>query len=158
MKADRVVLDTNVLISAALTRTGPPRGVVDLVRADNGILLFSDETFTELRHRILGSKFDRYVSRESRATFVALLVSVAEWVPIAGARLGCRDPTDDKILETALMGRADHLVTGDGDLLAMSPFHGIPIITPARFLALHGKGVRPQPTFHERDPGGHLGF
>ena len=139
MKADRVVLDTNVLISAALTRTGPPRRVVDLVRADNGVLLLSDETFTELRHRILGSKFDRYVGRESRAAFVALLAAVAEWVPIAGARLGCRDPTDDKILETALMGRANHLVTGDGDLLDMSPFHGISIITPARFLALHGQ-------------------
>ena len=139
MRADRVVLDTNVLISAALTRTGPPRRVVDLVRAGNGVLLFSDETFAELRDRILGSKFDRYVGRESRAAFVALLAAVAEWVPIASASLGCRDPTDDKILETALMGRADHLVTGDGDLLAMSPFHGIPIITPPRFLALHGK-------------------
>ena len=139
MRADRVVLDTNVLISAALTRTGPPRRVVDLTRADNGILLFSDETFAELRHRILGSKFDRYVGRESRAAFTALLAAVAEWVPIAGARLGCLDPTDDKILETALMGRANHLVTGDGDLLTMSPFHGIPIITPARFLALHGQ-------------------
>ena len=151
MKADRVVLDTNVLISAALTRTGPPRRVVDLVRADNGVLLFSDETFAELRHRILGSKFDRYVGRESRAAFVALLAAVAEWVPIAGARLGCRDPTDDKILETALMGRADHLVTGDGDLLAMSPFHGIPIITPARFLALHGQTSAAATDLHERD-------
>ncbi len=139
MKADRVVLDTNVLISAALTRTGPPRRVVDLVREDNGVLLLSDETLAELRHRILDSRFDRYVGRESRAAFVALLAAVAEWVPIAGAKLGCRDPTDDKILETALMGRADHLVTGDGDLLAMSPFHGIPIITPTRFLALHGQ-------------------
>jgi len=139
MRADRVVLDTNVLISAALTRTGPPRRVVDLVRADNGVLLFSDETFAELRHRILGSKFDRYLGRDSRAAFVGLLAAVAEWVPIAGARLGCRDPADDKILETALMGRANLLVTGDGDLLAMSPFHGIPIITPARFLALHGQ-------------------
>ncbi len=138
MRADRVVLDTNVLIGAALTRTGPPRRVVDLVRAGNGVLLFSDETFAELRDRILGSKFDRYVGRESRAAFVALAAAVADWVPIAGASLGCRDPTDDKILETALMGRADHLVTGDGDLLAMSPFHGIPIITPARLLALHG--------------------
>ena len=142
MKADRVVLDTNVLISAALTRTGPPRRVVDLVKADNGILLFSDETFAELRHRILGSKFDRYVRSESRAAFVALLAAVAEWVPIAGARLGCRDPSDDKILETALMGRAEQLVTGDGDLLAMSPFHGIPIIRPARFLALHEQRIR----------------
>ncbi len=151
MKADRVVLDTNVLISAALTRTGPPRRVVDLVRAENGVLLLSDETFAELRHRILGSKFDRYVGRESRATFVALLAAVAEWVPIAGARLGCRDPTDDKILETALMGRADHLVTGDGDLLAMSPFHGIPIITPARFLALHGQTRATATDLQERD-------
>ena len=139
MRADRVVLDTNVLISAALTRTGPPRSVVDLVRAGNGVLLFSDETFAELRDRILGSKFDRYVGRESRVGFVALLAAVAEWVPIAGASLGCRDPADDKILETALMGHADHLVMGDGDPLAMSPFHRIPIITPARFLALHGK-------------------
>ena len=79
------------------------------------------------------------MGREWRAAFVALLAAVAEWAPIAGASLGCRDPTDDKILETALMGRADHLVTGDGDLLAMSPFHGIPIVTPARFLALHGQ-------------------
>ena len=151
MKADRVVLDTNVLISAALTRTGPPRRVVDLVRADNGVLLLSDETFAELRQRILGSKFDRYVGRESRAAFVALLAAVAEWVPIAGARLGCRDPTDDKILETALMGRADHLVTGDGDLLAMSPFHGIPIVTSARFLALHGQTSAAATDLHERD-------
>ena len=151
MKADRVVLDTSVLISAALTRTGPPRRVVDLVRADNGILLFSDETFAELRHRILGSKFDRYVGRESRAAFTALLAAVAEWVPIAGARLGCRDPTDDKILETALMGRADHLVTGDGDLLVMSPFHGIPIVTPARFLALHEQTSEAATGLPERD-------
>lgn len=143
MTVDRVVIDTNVLISAALTQTGPPRGVVDLVRADDGVLLFSVETFAELRHRILGPKFDRYVGRGSRAAFVALLAAVAEWVPIAGAKLGCRDATDDKILETALMGRADHLVTGDGDLLAMSPFHGIPIITPARFLALHGQTNAP---------------
>ncbi|WP_419947752.1 putative toxin-antitoxin system toxin component, PIN family [Candidatus Palauibacter sp.] len=152
MRADRVVLDTNVLISAALTRTGPPRGVVDLVRAGNGVLLFSDETFAELSDRILGSKFDRYLGRESRTAFVGLLAAVAEWVPIAGARLGCRDPADDKILETALMGRADHLVTGDADLLAMSPFHGIPIITPARYLALHGQRSAAATDLHEREP------
>ena len=77
MKADRVVLDTNVLISAVRTQTGPPRSVVDLGRADNGVLLFGDETFAELRHRILGSKFDRYVGGDSRAAFVALLAAVA---------------------------------------------------------------------------------
>ena len=136
MKAERVVLDTNVLISAALRRDGRPRAVVDAVREEGGVLLFSDETFDELRTRLLLSKFDRYVSPDGRAVYLAQLEAVSEWVPIASAKLGCRDPDDDKLLETALMGAADCLVTGDRDLLEMSPFQNIPILPPTDFLAL----------------------
>ena len=136
MKAERVVLDTNVLISAALRPDGPPRAVVDAVREERGVLLFSNATFDELRTRLLLPKFDRYVGREGRAVYLAQLAAVSEWVPIAGAKLGCRDPDDDKLLETALMGAADCLVTGDGDLLEMSPFQNIPILPPADFLDL----------------------
>lgn len=136
MTAERVVLDTNVLISAALRPTGPPRAVVDTVRAANGILLFSEETFRELQTRLLGPKFDPWVGRKARALYLAQLQAVSEWISITGAKLGCRDPDDDKILETALMGDADLLVTGDRDLLVMTPFHGIPIMTPAGFFEL----------------------
>ena len=136
MKAERVVLDTNVLISAALRPEGLPRAVVDAVRAVNGMLLFSDETFDELRSRLHRSKFDGYVGREGRAVYLAQLEAVSEWVAIAGAKLGCRDPDDDKLLETALMGDADCLITGDRDLLEMSSFHDILILTPAGFLDL----------------------
>ena len=66
--------------------------------------------------------------------FLAQLMAVSERVSIAGAKLGCRDPDDDKILETALMGEADCLITGDRDLLEMSPFCGIPIVAPRDFL------------------------
>ena len=97
---------------------------------------FADETFDELRTRLLLPKFDRYVSREGRAVYLAQLEAVSEWVPIAGAKLGCRDPDDDKLLETALMGAADCLVTGDSDLLEMSPFQNVPILTPTGFLDL----------------------
>ena len=48
----------------------------------------------------------------------------------------CRDPDDDMFLEVAVNGRATHIVTGDKDLLALHPFRGIPILTPADFLAL----------------------
>ena len=106
------------------------------MRAENGVLLFSNETFEELRTRFFRSKFDRYVSGTGRALFLAQLEAVSEWVSITGAKLGCRDPDDDKLLETALLGEADYLVTGDRDLLAMSPFHEIPTLTPAEFLAL----------------------
>lgn len=136
MKAERVVPDTNVLINAVLRRDGRPRAVIEDVRDERGVLLFSDETFDELQTRLLLPKFDRYVSREGRAVYLAQLEAVSEWVSIAGAKLGCRDPDDDKLLETALMGAADCLVTGDRDLLEMSPFQNIPILSPADFLRL----------------------
>ena len=130
----RFLLDTNVLISSALSLRGTPRGVIDAVRSANGVLLFSDETFAEIRTRLCRPKFDRYVDREGPELYLAQLEAVSEWVAIVGAKLGCRDPDDDKLLETALMGNADCLVTGDGDLLAMSPFHRIPVLTPVDFL------------------------
>ncbi len=137
MKAERIVVDTNVIISAALNAAGTPRTLIDTVlSAKNCVLLFSDETFYELDSRFQQQKFDKYVSREFRNLFQAQLESVGEWVAIAGAKLGCRDPRDDKFLETALMGEADCLITGDEDLLVMSPFHGIPILAPAGFLKL----------------------
>lgn len=134
MRVKRAVLDTNVLISAALRQAGHPRKVIDAVRRENAELLFSDETFDELQTRIWRSKFDGYVSRESRATYLAQLKTVSAWVSITGAKMGCRDPNDDMLLETALMGDADCLVTGDRDLLEMTPFHGIPVLTPTDFL------------------------
>ena len=104
------------------------------MRATGAILLFSDETFDELRTRLLHSKFDSYISRADRLVLLAQLEAVAEWVSIVGARMGCRDQSDDKLLETALMGQAGCLVTGDRDLLVMSPFQGIPIVSPAEYL------------------------
>lgn len=139
MTAERLVLDTNVLISAALSPRGSPRAVVDAARTASGILLFSRQTLEELRNRLLGPKFDRYVGWEGRALYLAQLEAVAEWVSITGAKLGCRDPDDDKVLETALMGEASCIVTGDRHLLAMSPFQGIPIVDPARFLELRDR-------------------
>ncbi len=130
------LMDTNVLISAALRPEGTPRAVVNAMRDANGVLLFCDETFEELRSRLFRPKFDRYVSRRGRALYLAQLEAVSEWVSITGAKLGCRDPDDDKFLETALLGEADCLITGDRDLLAMSPYREIPILTPAASLAL----------------------
>ena len=46
----------------------------------------------------------------------------------------CRDPRDDKFLELAAAGRADGLITGDADLLALGRFRGTEITTPAAFL------------------------
>ena len=151
MRADRVVLDSNVLISAALQPKGLPRAAVEAVREARGVLLFSDETLEELRTRLMRPKFDRYVTRAGRLAFLARIEAVSEWVAIAGARLGCRDPDDDKLLETALLGGVDALVTGDGDLLEMAPGQPVPILTPRAFL--EGARRRPPGRLSGRHPG-----
>ena len=66
--------------------------------------------------------------------YLARVRAVAEWVGIAGTTLGCRDPDDDKVLEVALMGVADCIVTGGQDLLELASFRGILILTPANVL------------------------
>jgi uncharacterized protein len=53
---------------------------------------------------------------------------------IAERIVACRDPTDDKFLELAVNGRADFIVSGDTDLLALNPFRNIPIVSPAVFV------------------------
>ena len=60
----------------------------------------------------------------------------AETVSITERIAACRDPTDDKFLELAVNGRADLIISGDADLLALNPFRDIPILTPAAFV--HG--------------------
>ena len=135
MRVEQVVVDTNVLISALLSPGGVPRAVVETVGSANERLLFSRETFDELQIRLLRPKFDRYASQEDRTLYLAWLETISGWVSIRGVALGCRDPNDDKLLETALMGEADCLVTGDSDLLVMSPFRHMPILQPVDFLA-----------------------
>jgi uncharacterized protein len=124
---DRLVIDTNVLVSAAISVPSAPRQAVDWA-IDHGALLFSGSTMDELQKVLLRPKFDRYLTREGRAIFLAQLESVAEMVPTVQIVRKCRDPKDDKFLEVALNGMADVIVTGDADLLRMNPWRGIQIL------------------------------
>ena len=134
MRRRRCVVSTNILISALLRPSGHPAQVLGAIRAANGVLLFSDETFAELATRLLRTKFDRYVEPALRQRFLTDIGGVGEWVAISGVLKACRDPDDDKSLETAIAGEADCLVTGGGDLLALGPFRGLRILTPRAFL------------------------
>jgi putative PIN family toxin of toxin-antitoxin system len=133
MSAERVVLDTNVLISAALIASSKPFAVLQQV-LNTGVLIFSNETFEEIATRLMRPKFDRYVSASMRQAFLADLAAVAEWTAITGAVHVCRDPNDDKLLETASTGHANCLVTGDADLLELHPFGDVAVVTPHGFL------------------------
>lgn len=63
------------------------------------------------------------------------LFRMAELVSITHRIKACRDSKDDKFLELAVNGKADFILSGDVDLLAMTPFQNIPIISPALFVS-----------------------
>ena len=130
----KCVVDTNVLISAALTKGTPFRIVEHLIK--NNALIFSKETISELSSRVTQPKFVKYVSAEDREAYVNNLILSADLVIIDNLIQGCRDRDDDKFLETAVKGDAQFIITGDQDLLAMHRFEGIDIVTVQEF-AVH---------------------
>jgi hypothetical protein len=127
----RIVLDTNVLLSA-LVRPGVCKLVLDacLLRKKHNVVL-SEHILREFA-RVAQVKFE-VPGSEVRNT-VGFLRRVTELVEPADVPPGaCRDPDDLPVLGTALAGRADCLVTGDADLLALGEYRGIPILTPRGF-------------------------
>lgn len=141
MTVDRLVVDTNVLISEALSPAGAPSGLLNELLGTKAVLVFSEPTMTELATRLLRPKFDRYVDHETRIRFLAEINAVAEFVGISGAPMGCRDRSDDRFLETALSADCKLIISGDQDLLVLQPWRQIQILAPAQALeTLFGRG------------------
>lgn len=131
----RIVIDTNVFVSATILPRSVPRQAVNSALND-GIVLLSEATFSELTETLFRPRFDEYISVKERELFLAQLEQAAEFVPIIQRVRECRDPKDDKILDVALNGRADVIITGDEDLLVLQPWRGIAIVTPKEYLNL----------------------
>ena len=129
----RIVVDTNALVSRLLLPTSVPGQAVRKA-VDNSILLVSEATMNELADVLARPKFDRYISLEDRQQFLRLLGRLAEFVPIVYPVHACRDPRVDKFLEVALNGKAELILTGDADLLALHPWQGIAILSPGNYL------------------------
>ncbi len=127
----RVVLDTNILVSALLWRGTPYRCLL-AVQAGLADLVVSPPILEELR-TVLVTKFRFAVADAEDA--VDLFRASADMVEISGQlRVVADDPDDDKFVETAQAGRADLIVSGDRHLLALGSEVGVPIITARGFL------------------------
>lgn len=132
----RLVMDTDILISTLLF---PTETFIWLRRAGEArtiIPLVSGDTIAEFRRVLAYSKFGLPVNRQ-----INLSLYYHRWreriiVPEDIEVPECRDPSDIPFLELALAGRADALVTGDQDLLALAPIFTVPIITPSELREL----------------------
>jgi uncharacterized protein len=130
----RLVLDTNTSVSAFLFPLSVPGRVFECV-VERHRMLMSMESASELAEVLRREKFDRYLSRKHREELLAGAIGISEFVRTVGKITACRDPADNKFLELAVDGVATAIVSGDNDLLVMSPYRTVPIITPVQFLA-----------------------
>lgn len=109
MKAERIVVDTNVLISAAVSPHSTPARLVALVLGQHR-LLFSDASFAELETRLWRPKFDPYLTADIRKRLLHDFAAVADWVKPDEHMTGyCRDADDDKFIHAAQTGGAKWL-------------------------------------------------
>ncbi len=135
MNRERVVIDTNVLISALLNPNGTPKQVVDTV-IEFCILLQSESCLKELETRLAKRKFQKYLSTIERSMFITLLRNNSQLITVKYHTEICSDPDDNKFLELSVLGQAKYLITGDKDLLVIREYEGIEILTASQFLSL----------------------
>ena len=138
----RAVIDTNVWVSAILNAAGPP----SLVRA-----AFEDDRFTAVTSEPLLIELATVLARprlahrygltaEEIAGLLGTIRALAELAVVGGEVQICRDPKDDMVIETAINGHADALVSRDDDLkrapevVSLLAERGIRVLSVQRFL------------------------
>jgi putative PIN family toxin of toxin-antitoxin system len=112
------LLDTNVWVSAFLKPTGPPGQVVAKWRRDDFSVITSLSQLTEIIEVLNRPRLMRrfIYPPEEVETFVRLIAARANTVQTSGDLKICRDPDDNEILEAAIRGKSQYLVTRDDDL------------------------------------------
>jgi len=130
----KFVFDTNVFVSALMSKRGNPALLLDRVRRSY-TLFISKDILGELKDVISRDKFD-YTETEVN-TFVEAIISFADVVnPEIKIDAIKADPDDNKILECAVTSGASYIVSGDKHLLELKEYRKIKIITPKAALDL----------------------
>lgn len=131
----RIVFDTNVWVSGALSREGPPARLVDRAVAGEFFVFASPAQYEELAEVMWRDRIADLISREtrndylSRVGYVMIVVEPTETVDVIR-----RDPADNRVLECALEAEAESIVSGDSHLLDRGDFRGISLLSPRDFL------------------------
>jgi uncharacterized protein len=133
----KVVLDTNILVSASFRKTSPiPLRIYQALQSQKFILVTSLEIMQEVKNVI---NRDYIIARsqttnEDRIVYIETLLKISIITPNTALLQNIsRDRKDDKFLACAIEGNADYIVSGDRDLLVLMEYKGIKIVTPNEF-------------------------
>ena len=127
----KVVIDTNIWISYLLG--GLLQRIDEKIISKKVKVVVSDEMLKELSEVLSRPRFRNIFTAERIKELFSLLDSYAIVVSPSQKVSACRDEKDNFLLEVALEGKADYLITGDEDLLVLNPFHNTKIVRAKDF-------------------------
>ena len=133
MQEIKAVIDSNVLVSI-LKGSRRLSSIYTAFKEERFRLVVSVELLKELSAVLYRPRL-KIGSRDIKELFRLIKIKALRIKPQNRVLNACRDPKDNFILELAAEAKADFIVTGDKDLLVLSPFCGISIITPKEFLS-----------------------
>jgi hypothetical protein len=139
----RIVLDTNVLVSAFISKVGHSAKILDLISMLEGVQLVLSEPILEefkdvLFREEVKIRFE-YSARDIES-FTQAIRSISEIVKIkSNFKVVKEDPKDDVVLNTAYDGKADYIVSGDHHLQKIKKFKGIKIVNPKQMVRIIAK-------------------
>lgn len=130
------MVDINVVVSALLFPSSVPNQALQKALQTSEILM-SFPVWSELEDVMNRPKFNRYISAKDRKEFLQDFYHlITPFNKITEKFTDCRDSKDNKYLELAVCGKADYIITGDSDLLILSPFRSIAIVKPETFVTV----------------------
>jgi uncharacterized protein len=139
----RIVLDTNVLLSA-LVFGGVPQKILEYcIDSSDTRIYFSTEIWIEINDKFLGDrvlkiakKSKRNITTKEIEKFLEILYDNSTCINIKRKFEICRDSKDNMFLDVAFASNADYIITGDKDLLSLNSFQFTKIILPSKFLEI----------------------
>ena len=129
----RAVIDTNVLISATFW-TGRPKQLLNKIRHGEIIFLTSQILLDELNEILVRADKPFKLSEEEAEQLVETMRNLAEVIQPHSRVSICRDENDNRVLECAMDGRTEWIISGDLHLLELQSFQGVKIVTVGDFL------------------------
>ena len=132
----RAVVDTGVFASALIRRQGTTGAVLRALRDGQFTAIYTTDILVEIIDVLGRDKFRTkyHIQPDDITALINLIRLRGELVIPSKPVIACRDPKDNKFLEATLTGDADCIVSGDADLLDLTPFESTPILRPAEFL------------------------
>lgn len=135
MQNSKVIIDSNVWISLSMSKK--LEDLEEIIIKKSIVLLYSEKLVSEITGVINRPKFRKYFAKNISELLIYFFKTYGVLIEITSNILICRDPDDNFLLNLAVDGNADYLVTGDKDLLILEKINSTKIITIKDFKQLY---------------------